>query len=335
MLISRSAGVSRTAPSVTRPTAPSWIARIAKMSPIVPASVSLRASITSTSPGCSDSIAARCVLSRGAYVSTRSSRTGTNRNVRARPTIRCPGLIGDNPDMNVVRTPRLCNIAVSVAVATDASLRLVSASISVARSSLIWPMIPSCGTIDRVAHPGSDRSNRCRSATEGTGLGSILGNRVTRVEDPRFLTGAGRYVDSIHLPNEAWCAYVRSPYAPATIESIDVSEAVSAPGVLRVFTAGDLTGLNPTPPTRPNLPPAMTRPFLASDRVRFVGEPVVAVVAESQAAALDAAELVLVEYEPLPVVTDVAESVSGEVLIFPDAGTNTVLKLETPRQADF
>jgi carbon-monoxide dehydrogenase large subunit len=166
-------------------------------------------------------------------------------------------------------------------------------------------------------------------------LGSILGNRVTRVEDPRFLTGAGRYVDSIHFPNEAWCAYVRSPYAHGTIESVDVSDAASAAGVLRVFTAADLIGLHPTPPTRPNLPPTMTRPFLASDRVRFVGEPVVAVVADTQAAALDAVELVVVEYEPLPVVTDVAESVAGEVLIFPDAGTNTVLELATPKRADF
>ena len=59
---------------------------------------------------------------------------------------------------------------------------------------------------------------------KGTGLGSILGNRVTRVEDPRFLTGGGRYVDSIHFRDEAWCAYVRSPYAHATIQSVDVSE---------------------------------------------------------------------------------------------------------------
>ena len=125
---------------------------------------------------------------------------------------------------------------------------------------------------------------------KGTELGSILGNRVTRVEDPRFLTGRGEYVDSIHFPNEAWCAYVRSPYAHATIESIDISDAASAPGVLGVFTAADLAGLNPTPPTRPNLPPAMNRPFLAADRVRFVGEPVVAVVADTQAAAIDAAD---------------------------------------------
>jgi carbon-monoxide dehydrogenase large subunit len=166
-------------------------------------------------------------------------------------------------------------------------------------------------------------------------LGSILGNRVTRVEDPRFLTGGGRYVDSIHFPNEAWCAYVRSPYAHATIESIDVSDAAAAPGVLGVFTAVDLAALNPTPPTRPNLPPEMTRPFLAADRVRFVGEPVAAVVAETHAQAMDAAELVLVDYEPLPVLTDLARSVAGDLLMFPDAGTNTVLQLATPTQATF
>ncbi len=166
-------------------------------------------------------------------------------------------------------------------------------------------------------------------------MGSILGNRVTRVEDPRFLTGGGRYVDSIHFPNEAWCAYVRSPYAHATIESIDVSDAAAAPGVLGLFTAADLAALNPTPPTRPNLPPEMTRPFLAADRVRFVGEPVAAVVAETHAQAMDAAELVLVDYEPLPVLTDLARSVAGDLLMFPDAGTNTVLQLATPTQATF
>ncbi len=166
-------------------------------------------------------------------------------------------------------------------------------------------------------------------------MGSILGNRVTRVEDPRFLTGGGRYVDSIHFPNEAWCAYVRSPYAHATIESIDVSDAAAAPGVLGVFTAVDLAALNPTPPTRPNLPPEMTRPFLAADRVRFVGEPVAAVVAETHAQAMDAAELVLIDYEPLPVLTDLARSVAGDLLMFPDAGTNTVLQLATPTQATF
>src|SRR5262245_28163742 len=79
----------------------------------------------------------------------------------------------------------------------------------------------------------------------------------------------------------------------------------------------------------------MNRPFLAVDRVRFVGEPVVAVVAETEAAAIDAAERVLVEYEPLQVITDVEQSATDEVLIFPEAGTNTVLKLATPAQADF
>src|SRR5262245_16862337 len=176
--------------------------------------------------------------------------------------------------------------------------------------------------VDRAATvaSGPARSGRTR-------VGSILGNRVTRVEDPRFLTRGGEYVDAIHFPNEAYCAYVRSPYAHAAIESIDVSDAAEVPGVLRIFTADDLAALNPTPPPRPNLPEAMNRPFLASDRVRFVGEPVVAVVAETQSAAIDAAELVLVEYEPLPAVIDVERSATDEELIFPDAGTNTVLKL--------
>ncbi len=166
-------------------------------------------------------------------------------------------------------------------------------------------------------------------------MGSILGNRVTRVEDPRFLTRGGDYVDAIRFPDEAYCAYVRSPYAHATIESIDVGDALEVPGVLRVFTAADLAPLNPTPPSRPGLPEAMNRPFLAADRVRFVGEAVVAVVAETQAAAVDAAELVLVDYEPLPAVVDVEQSATDELLIFPEAGSNAVMKLATPGQADF
>ena len=166
-------------------------------------------------------------------------------------------------------------------------------------------------------------------------MGSILGNRVTRVEDPRFLTRGGDYVDAIRFPDEAYCAYVRSPYAHATIESIDLEDALAVPGVLRVFVAADLAPLNPTPPSRPGLPEAMNRPFLAADRVRFVGEAVVAVVAETQAAAVDAAELVLVDYEPLPAVVDVEQSATDELLIFPEAGSNAVMKLATPGQADF
>src|SRR5689334_22317756 len=123
-------------------------------------------------------------------------------------------------------------------------------------------------------------------------VGSILGNRVQRVEDPRFLTRGGDYIDAMRFENEAWVAYVRSPYAHAEITSIDVDEARALDGVLGVYTFDDLASLNPVPPSRPGLPDAMNRPLLATGRVRFVGEPVVAVVAETAAIANDAAEIV-------------------------------------------
>jgi carbon-monoxide dehydrogenase large subunit len=166
-------------------------------------------------------------------------------------------------------------------------------------------------------------------------VGSILGNRVRRVEDPRFLTRGGDYIDAMRFPNEAWCAYVRSPYAHATIDAIDIAEAVEMPGVLGVYTFADLAPLNPTPPTRPGLPAAMNRPLLADRRVRFVGEPVVAVVAETAAIAADAGEAVIVDYTPLPVVIDVERSASNDELLFPEAGSNHVLAIATPATADF
>ncbi len=166
-------------------------------------------------------------------------------------------------------------------------------------------------------------------------MGSILGNRVTRVEDPRFLTTGGNYVDDIRFDREAHVVYVRSPYAHADIDSIDIDDAVAAPGVLGVFTAADLAGLHPIPPPRPGLPEAMAQVILAAERVRYVGQAVVAVVAETQAEAVDAAEMVLVDYEPLPVLTDVEASARDELLLFPAVGTNHVLEIASPGRADF
>jgi carbon-monoxide dehydrogenase large subunit len=154
------------------------------------------------------------------------------------------------------------------------------------------------------------------------------------VEDPRFLTRGGEYVDAIHFPGEAWCVYVRSQYAHATIESIDVSEALAVPGVLGVYTAADLSPLNPIPPSRPGLPEAMNRPILAVGRVRYVGEPVVAVVAETQAIAVDAAELVVVDYDPLPAVIDVEQSARDEIVVFDEVGSNAVVRFATANRAD-
>jgi carbon-monoxide dehydrogenase large subunit len=166
-------------------------------------------------------------------------------------------------------------------------------------------------------------------------VGSILGNRVVRVEDPRMLTEGGRYVDDLRFAGEAWVAYVRSPMAHARIAAIDASDASEAAGVVRIFLATDIAPLGLVPHTNPAFPEAMRRRFLAADVVRYVGEPVAAVVAETREAAVDAAELVIVDYDPLPVVIDVEESVGDGTLLFPDAGTNAVVRIATPGAADF
>ncbi len=159
---------------------------------------------------------------------------------------------------------------------------------------------------------------------------SILGHAVPRIEDPRFLTGAGRFVANLELPGAAAAAFVRSTIAHARIAGVDASEARSAPGVLAVFTAADVD-LEPAPPDMEILDQRMVRPWLAADVVRFVGEPVAVVVAETAAAAEDAAELVWVDYDPLPAVIDPVEALEDEVLVHADAGTNVAFRLPAGR----
>ncbi len=166
-------------------------------------------------------------------------------------------------------------------------------------------------------------------------LGSILGNRVARLEDPRFLTVGGTYVEDVVLPDAAWLTYVRSSVAHARIASIDVSEAKTAPGVLAVLTGDDLAELGLAPHSTPAFPEAMRRPFVARGVVRFVGEPVVAIVAEDRACGSDAADLVVVEYEPLPVVVDPEVALRDEHVIYPDVGTNVVQRVSSGSRADF
>jgi carbon-monoxide dehydrogenase large subunit len=166
-------------------------------------------------------------------------------------------------------------------------------------------------------------------------VGSILGNRVVRVEDPRLLTTGGTYVEDIELADAAWVVYVRSPYAHARIVGIDTSDAASAPGVVAVFTAADLSPLGLVPHPSPAFPAAMRRPILAIDTVRYVGEPVVAVVADDRIAAADAADLVLVDYDPLSAVVDPAAALADDVVLFPDHGTNTVMRFASSQHADF
>src|SRR5690349_22804642 len=139
-----------------------------------------------------------------------------------------------------------------------------------------------------------------------TGGSSYLGASVRRREDPRLLTGRGRFVADIALPKMLHVAFVRSPFAHARIASIDAAAARAASGVVAVVTAADLAGrVNPIrgearyPGFR-----SPDWPILAGDVVRYQGEPIAAVVAISPYLAADAADLVAIEFDPLPVVVD-------------------------------
>ena len=136
-------------------------------------------------------------------------------------------------------------------------------------------------------------------------MGSILGNRVHRVEDPRLLTGGGTYVEDLACPSAAWLTYVRSPVraTPASPPSTSRRQG-GCPACWPCFTGADLAELGLAPHVIPTFPEAMRRPFVADGTVRFVGEPVVAVIAETAPQAADAADLVVVDYEPLPAVID-------------------------------
>jgi aerobic carbon-monoxide dehydrogenase large subunit len=163
-------------------------------------------------------------------------------------------------------------------------------------------------------------------------MANVIGQRVRRKEDPRFLKGEGRYVDNMPLEDALHLTYVRSPVAHARITGIDVSEARALPGT-QVFTADDIElGSNPLPPFL-GVDERMHRPFVAKDTVRFAGDIVACILTDTRAAGADAAELVYVDYEDLPVVTDPREAVKDEVVLFPDVGTNVCIK-RPPEHSD-
>jgi carbon-monoxide dehydrogenase large subunit len=156
----------------------------------------------------------------------------------------------------------------------------------------------------------------------------LIGARVARKEDYRFLTGSGQYTDDVALPNQTYAAFVRSPHAHAVLTSVNTEKAQKAPGVLAVYTGADLaaakvgglpcgwliTDVKGQPMKEPPYPP------LAQGKVRHVGERVAVVIAETAAQARDAAELVEVDYEVLPAVADAAKARSAKPLhdIAPD-----------------
>src|SRR5207247_7393381 len=159
---------------------------------------------------------------------------------------------------------------------------------------------------------------------EARGWGGVttrwFGAPVQRLEDERLLRGKGRYTDDIG-EGALECCFVRSPYAHGRITSIDVSAAREVPGVVAVYTAAELPfgGLDlPLLIPHPNLTHGRTQRCLASERVRYAGEAVAFVVAEDRYIAEDAAELVQVEYEPLPVVITPEVAERAEQLVRDD-----------------
>src|SRR3954463_9422061 len=151
---------------------------------------------------------------------------------------------------------------------------------------------------------------------------SLIGARVPRKEDYRFLTGAGQYTDDVALAGQTYAAFVRSPHAHATLRSIRTDKAKKAQGVVAVFTGADLaagkvgglpcgwliTDVKGQPMKEPPYPP------LAQGKVRHVGERIAVVIAETQAQARDAAEMIEVDYQPLPAVVNAAKAKNGPAL---------------------
>ncbi|MFP5321265.1 MAG: xanthine dehydrogenase family protein molybdopterin-binding subunit, partial [Acidimicrobiia bacterium] len=158
--------------------------------------------------------------------------------------------------------------------------------------------------------------------------GSILGTRVQRVEDPTLLRGRGTYIDNVAPADALHVAFVRSIAAHGRIGSIDVDDALAMPGVVAVFTGADID-VGPLT-SSPLLSESVSQPLLATDVVRFVGEPLAVVVAETKAQAADAAEAVWADVEPLDAVIDPEQAVLGQVVVHDGIGTNVVLDQGEP-----
>jgi aerobic carbon-monoxide dehydrogenase large subunit len=156
-----------------------------------------------------------------------------------------------------------------------------------------------------------------------------VGQRVKRTEDPRFIKGLAHYVDDIRLPDTLHVVFVRSVYAHARINSVDVAEALKLPGVVAVYTGKDVAGKIGPVPCASALPDLKVPDYrvLAQDKVFFVGQPVAAIVATDRYVAQDAVDLVMVDYADLPAVVDVEEAAKGGTVIHESFGNNIAYKL--------
>ncbi len=169
------------------------------------------------------------------------------------------------------------------------------------------------------------------TTTEATMTTQVFGSSIKRREDPRLITGQGKYVDDIKLVGMLHAAFVRSPHAHANIKSVETSKAEALEGVVAVFTGAQLQEelgeliLGWILPEQKQT----THPPMAFDRVRFVGESVAVVVADSPELAVDGAELVDVDYETLPVVVDAEKATAeGAPLIHAEAPNNIAWEWE-------
>ena len=168
----------------------------------------------------------------------------------------------------------------------------------------------------------------------------VLGKAIKRKEDPRFITGKGNYVDDVKLPGATWAAFVRSPHASARIRKIDTSAAKQHPGVVAVYTGADMTGVNSLPCgwdlRKEKKIPGVVQDLamvphmpLSSDAARHVGDPVAVVIAETQSAATDAAEKVVVDWDVQKSVTDTQRATaSGAPQVHAGAPGNVAFKWE-------
>lgn len=156
---------------------------------------------------------------------------------------------------------------------------------------------------------------------------AFVGARVPRVEDDRLLRGEGRFVSDLALPQMAECVFVRSSLAHARIGAVDREAARSAPGVLAVISIDDLDGVSPFPHFH-TWAPSVPRHLLAKGRVRYVGQPVVAIVAEDRYLAEDAAELVTLDLQELPPVSSIdAALAEGAPLVYEEWGQNRIVDI--------
>src|SRR6266404_2226401 len=158
-----------------------------------------------------------------------------------------------------------------------------------------------------------------------------------RLEDDRLLAGKGRYSDDLELPDQCWLVVLRSPHAHARIGAVDLTAVRTAPGVIAAWTMAEMradgVGHIPFPPLfkRADGSPmaAPPRTLLADGEVRYVGQPVVAIVAQTRVQAQDAAELAMVEYQDLPCVVDAKSAIApGAPLVWPDASGNVAAQTE-------